>query len=63
MPVLMGEVMMATDMDYDSIAKSGLYARFWCSDRDGRTRCMVKSLLRLSSSISKSHAAGINTMP
>ena len=36
MPVLPGDVMMATDMDYDSIAKAGLDARLGRGDRDGR---------------------------
>ncbi|MFO1412627.1 MAG: SLBB domain-containing protein [Burkholderiales bacterium] len=48
MPVLTGEVMLATDMDYDSIAKAGSMlgsGAVICMDE---TRCMVKSLLRLS---------------
>jgi NADH-quinone oxidoreductase subunit F len=48
MPVLPGDVMMATDMDYDSIAKAGSMlgsGAVICMDE---TRCMVKSLLRLS---------------
>jgi NADH-quinone oxidoreductase subunit F len=47
-PVLPGDVMMATDMDYDSIAKAGSMlgsGAVICLDE---TRCMVKSLLRLS---------------
>ena len=35
MPVLPAEVMMATDMDYDSIAKAGLDARLRRGHRDG----------------------------
>src|SRR6185436_14491482 len=48
MPVLPGAIMMATDMDYDSIAKAGSMlgsGAVICMDD---TRCMVKSLLRLS---------------
>ena len=48
MPVLPGDVMLATDMDYDSIAKAGSMlgsGAVICMDE---TRCMVKSLLRLS---------------
>ena len=36
MPVLPAEIMMRTDMDYDSIAKAGLDARLGRGDRDGR---------------------------
>ena len=36
MPVLPGDVMMATDMDYDSIAKAGSMLGFGRGDRDGR---------------------------
>jgi len=48
MPVLPGETMMQTDMDYDSIAKAGSMlgsGAVICMDD---TRCMVRSLLRLS---------------
>jgi len=48
MPVLPADVMMATDMDYDAIAKAGSMlgsGAVICLDE---TRCMVKSLLRLS---------------
>ena len=47
-PVLPGDIMLATDMDYDSIAKAGSMlgsGAVICLDD---TRCMVKSLLRLS---------------
>ena len=48
MPVLPGEIMLATDMDYDSIAKAGSMlgsGAVICMDE--RT-CMVRALLRLS---------------
>ncbi len=48
MPVLPGDVMMQTDMDYDSIAKAGSMlgsGAVICMDE---TRCMVRSLVRLS---------------
>ncbi len=48
MPVLTGEVMMATDMDYDSIAKAGSMLGSGAVIVMDETRCMVKSLLRLS---------------
>jgi NADH-quinone oxidoreductase subunit F len=48
MPVLKGEVMMATDMDYDSIAKAGSMLGSGAVIVMDETRCMVKSLLRLS---------------
>ena len=48
MPVLPGEVMMATDMDYDSIAKAGSMLGSGAVIVMDETRCMVKSLLRLS---------------
>ncbi len=48
MPVLPGEVMMATDMDYDSIAKAGSMLGSGAVIVMNETRCMVKSLLRLS---------------
>ncbi len=48
MPVLPGEVMMATDMDYDSIAKAGSMLGSGAVIIMDETRCMVKSLLRLS---------------
>ena len=35
-PVIPGDIMMQTDMDYDSIAKAGLDARFGRGHRDGR---------------------------
>ncbi|MES3024846.1 MAG: NADH-quinone oxidoreductase subunit NuoF [Pseudomonadota bacterium] len=47
MPVLTGEVMMATDMDYDSIAKAGSMLGSGAVIVMDETRCMVKSLLRL----------------
>jgi len=48
MPVLPGDVMMATDMDYDSIAKAGSMLGSGAVIIMDETRCMVKSLLRLS---------------
>lgn len=48
MPVLPGDVMMATDMDYDSIAKAGSMLGSGAVIVMDETRCMVKSLLRLS---------------
>ncbi len=48
MPVLPGEVMLATDMDYDSIAKAGSMlgsGAVICMDE---STCMVRALLRLS---------------
>src|SRR3954447_5658159 len=47
MPVLTGDVMMATDMDYDSIAKAGSMLGSGAVIVMDETRCMVKSLLRL----------------
>ncbi len=48
MPVLRGDVMMDTDMDYDSIAKAGSMLGSGAVIVMNETRCMVKSLLRLS---------------
>ena len=48
MTVLPGDVMMATDMDYDSIAKAGSMLGSGAVIIMDDTRCMVKSLLRLS---------------
>ncbi len=48
MPVLPGDIMMATDMDYDSIAKAGSMLGSGAVIVMDDTRCMVKSLLRLS---------------
>ena len=48
MPVLTGDVMMQTDMDYDSIAKAGSMLGSGAVIVMNDTRCMVKSLLRLS---------------
>jgi NADH-quinone oxidoreductase subunit F len=48
MPVLRGDVMMATDMDYDSIAKAGSMLGSGAVIVMDETRCMVRSLLRLS---------------
>ena len=48
MPVLPGDVMMATDMDYDSIAKAGSMLGSGAVIIMDETRCMVSSLLRLS---------------
>ncbi|TXL66023.1 NADH-quinone oxidoreductase subunit NuoF [Zeimonas arvi] len=47
-PVIPGEVMMATDMDYDSIAKAGSMLGSGAVIVMDETRCAVKSLLRLS---------------
>jgi NADH-quinone oxidoreductase subunit F len=48
MPVLPGQVMMATDMDYDSIAKAGSMLGSGGVIVMDETRCMVRSLERLS---------------
>jgi NADH-quinone oxidoreductase subunit F len=48
MPVLTGEVMMETDMDYDSIAKAGSMLGSGAVIVMNETRCMVRSLERLS---------------
>ena len=48
MPVLPAEIMMATDMDYDSIAKAGSMLGSGAVIVMDDTRCMVKCLLRLS---------------
>jgi NADH-quinone oxidoreductase subunit F len=48
MPVLPAEIMMATDMDYDSIAKAGSMLGSGAVIVMNDTRCMVRSLLRLS---------------
>jgi NADH-quinone oxidoreductase subunit F len=48
MPVVPGDVMMQTDMDYDSIAKVGSMLGSGGVIVMDETRCMVKSLLRLS---------------
>ena len=47
-PVIPGEMMLATDMDYDSIAKAGSMLGSGAVIVMDETRCMVKSLLRLS---------------
>ncbi|ODT36675.1 MAG: NADH oxidoreductase (quinone) subunit F [Lautropia sp. SCN 70-15] len=47
-PVIPGEIMMATDMDYDSIAKAGSMLGSGAVIVMDETRCAVKSLLRLS---------------
>src|SRR6266581_72954 len=47
MPVLPGEAMMQTDMDYDSIAKAGSMLGSGGVIVMDETRCMVRSLLRL----------------
>ena len=47
MPVLPAEIMMATDMDYDSIAKAGSMLGSGAVIVMDETRCMVKCLLRL----------------
>ncbi len=48
MPVLPADVMMATDMDYDSIAKAGSMLGSGAVIIMNDTRCMVRSLRRLS---------------
>ena len=48
MPVLPAEIMMATDMDYDSIAKAGSMLGSGAVIVMDETRCMVSCLLRLS---------------
>lgn len=48
-PVVPGEVMMQTDLDYDSIAQAGSMLGSGAVILLDETRCMVKSLLRLSS--------------
>ena len=48
MPVLTGDLMMQTDMDYDSIAKAGSMLGSCAVIVMNEDRCMVKSLLRLS---------------
>ena len=47
MPVLPGDIMMQTDMDYDSIAKAGSMLGSGAVIVMDETRCAVKSLLRL----------------
>jgi len=47
-PVIRGDVMMDTDLDYDSIAKAGSMLGSGAVIVMDETRCMVKSLLRLS---------------
>jgi NADH-quinone oxidoreductase subunit F len=47
MPVLPADVMMATDMDYDSIAKAGSMLGSGAVIVMNDTRCMVRCLLRL----------------
>ena len=48
MPVLPADIMMKTDMDYDSIAKAGSMLGSGAVIIMDETRCMVRSLLRLS---------------
>jgi len=48
MPVLPAEIMMQTDMDYDSIAKAGSMLGSGAVIVMNETRCMVRCLLRLS---------------
>lgn len=47
-PVIPGEIMLKTDMDYDSIAKAGSMLGSGAVIVMNETRCMVRSLLRLS---------------
>jgi len=48
MPVLPADIMMKTDMDYDSIAKAGSMLGSGAVIIMDETRCMVRCLLRLS---------------
>jgi len=48
MPVLPADIMMQTDMDYDSIAKAGSMLGSGAVIVMNETRCMVRCLLRLS---------------
>ena len=48
MPVIPGDIMMQVNMDYDSIAKAGSMLGSGAVIVMDETRCMVKSLLRLS---------------
>jgi NADH-quinone oxidoreductase subunit F len=48
MPVLPADIMMQTDMDYDSIAKAGSMLGSGAVIVMDETRCMVRCLLRLS---------------
>jgi NADH-quinone oxidoreductase subunit F len=48
MPVLPGDIMMQTDMDYDSIAKAGSMLGSGAVIVMDDTTCMVRALLRLS---------------
>ena len=48
MPVIPGDIMMQTNMDYDAIAKAGSMLGSGAVIVMDETRCMVKSLLRLS---------------
>ena len=48
MPVLPADIMMATDMDYDSIAKAGSMLGSGAVIVMDETTCMVKALERLS---------------
>jgi NADH-quinone oxidoreductase subunit F len=48
MPVLPGDIMMATDMDHDSIAKAGSMLGSGAVIVMDETRCMVRCLERLS---------------
>jgi len=48
MPVLPADIMMQTDMDYDSIAKAGNMLGSGAVIVMNETRCMVRCLLRLS---------------
>jgi NADH-quinone oxidoreductase subunit F len=47
-PVVPGDIMLKTDMDYDSIAKAGSMLGSGAVIVMNETRCMVRSLLRLS---------------
>ena len=47
-PVIPGDIMLKTDMDYDAIAKAGSMLGSGAVIVMNETRCMVRSLLRLS---------------
>ena len=44
MPVLPAEIMMKTDMDFDSLVSGGFDAGFWRRDCDGRNRLHGQSV-------------------
>ena len=58
-PVLPADIMMQTNMDYDSISKDGLDVGFRRDYRHGEDVCMVKALERLSYFTTTSLAANV----